>query len=331
MKPILAFLWLSLLLLSGSPALAWDATGHRLSAYVAWDLMTPASRASATRLLQEHPRYVQDFLGQMPDFIRDSDSAEQQRWLFGQAAVWPDLARGFSASAQQRYHRPDWHWIDGRWVRGSAERQGNVYVNTTPLPVIHGPATANIRQESQADNVVTALEYSLHRLEDGAIPASDRAVALAWMLHLLGDLHQPLHTGALVSGERFPEGDRGGNAINVRGAGNLHSVWDRALRHLPFMNTLDELSEQARQIRLEDRSLAETEIETWLEESRQLLHSHVYTTGLRSAVAAAEGDRGRLPALALDEEYEQAMEQVSRERIALSGLRIAAALNRMNL
>jgi hypothetical protein len=54
--------------------------------------------------------------------------------------------------------------------------------------------------------------------------AESRAVALAWVLHLVGDLHQPLHTSSRVTPEH-PEGDRGGNLVKL-GSTSLHSVWD---------------------------------------------------------------------------------------------------------
>src|SRR5262245_3362668 len=60
--------------------------------------------------------------------------------------------------------------------------------------------------------------------------AERKAIALAWLFHLVGDLHQPLHTAQLFAVE-YPQGDRGGNEICVRvtHAGHpmdLHRFWD---------------------------------------------------------------------------------------------------------
>ena len=57
-----------------------------------------------------------------------------------------------------------------------------------------------------------------------------KAIALAWLFHLVGDIHQPLHTAQLFTVEH-PQGDRGGNGICVRvtQAGqpmDLHRFWD---------------------------------------------------------------------------------------------------------
>jgi len=323
----LAALLLLCVLLGTAPAVhAWDATGHRLTAYVAWEFMTPRQRQNMMEILPHHPRFEQDFTRQMPDFIQQANEQEQQRWLLGQAAFWPDMARGFSRANQQRYSRPDWHWIDGAWVRGEATLQGNVYINTDPRPSIFDPLPGNIRHESQADNVVTALEYSLARLAGVDTDNAARALALCWVLHLVGDLHQPLHTGGAVTDNLFPDGDRGGNAIRIRGGSNLHAVWDQALRELPFQRTLDGLIDEARDIQQNNRHPLAPDTELWLQESRQWLHEAVYTSSIRSAISVADASGDRLPPLTLDEEYVERMQDISRQRIALSGLRLAELL-----
>lgn len=53
---------------------------------------------------------------------------------------------------------------------------------------------------------------------------SDQVYVLPWLLHLIGDIHQPLH--AMQRFDRLrPNGDRGGNEIELR-TGNLHAYWD---------------------------------------------------------------------------------------------------------
>jgi len=60
--------------------------------------------------------------------------------------------------------------------------------------------------------------------------AERKAIALSWLFHLVGDVHQPLHTAQLFTVE-YPNGDRGGNEICVRvtqgrQATDLHRFWD---------------------------------------------------------------------------------------------------------
>lgn len=73
-------------------------------------------------------------------------------------------------------------------------------------------------------DLFTALARFEAQVADKAAAPTDRRAALAWLVHLIGDLHQPLHVGRA--------GDQGGNAILVTWFGeisNLHTVWDEKL------------------------------------------------------------------------------------------------------
>lgn len=76
--------------------------------------------------------------------------------------------------------------------------------------------------------VVAALERQAQRLRTASSP-DERLRALKWVVHLVGDIHQPLHAG--------PSGSKGGNLVQVRAFGrgtNLHAVWDSGLiKHWP--------------------------------------------------------------------------------------------------
>ena len=68
---------------------------------------------------------------------------------------------------------------------------------------------------------------------------------MRFIIHYVGDLHQPLHSTSRVNHE-FPKGDRGGNSVYLpdhEGAKNLHSVWDSVgyeytgFANLPFSDS----------------------------------------------------------------------------------------------
>ncbi len=72
--------------------------------------------------------------------------------------------------------------------------------------------------------VTWAISHFSSVLADASAPRAERAVALRYLVHFVGDLHQPLHAG--------DDHDRGGNDVRVTFLGrrmNLHSLWDRAL------------------------------------------------------------------------------------------------------
>lgn len=315
---------LALGLLTGSAhTLAWDATGHRLSAYIAWEFMSATTRDKITSILQEHPRFEQDFAADMPENLRAADATVQGRWLFGQAAIWPDTARGFTGADQLRYNHPEWHWIDGAWLRDETVRQGNLYVDTPALPAIQGAAADTIRRRTQASNIVTAIDWLRFELQN-ADNNSDKAVALSWLSHLIGDIHQPLHTGGLVTDRLYADGDRGGNAIQVRG-GNLHAVWDAALREPGIERSMPLLLDIAREFRADARHL-EFAHTRWLQESRDLLLDSVYPDAVISAVLRSENTGNEPGTINLGQAYEEQMRAIAAQRIAEAGVRLAHAM-----
>ncbi|MBL6905093.1 MAG: hypothetical protein ISR27_06150, partial [Pseudomonadales bacterium] len=119
-KPRLVYSLLFVSCLLAQNALAWDSVGHRLSAAVANHYLSDSVRNELTRILLQHPRYEEDFLEQMPATIARGNDASQFEWLLGQAAIWPDMTRGFSDSERAKYNRANWHYIDGAWLRGAA-------------------------------------------------------------------------------------------------------------------------------------------------------------------------------------------------------------------
>ena len=71
---------------------------------------------------------------------------------------------------------------------------------------------------------MSALARFTHTVRDPNASREQKALALEYILHIVGDVHQPLHAG---NGD-----DRGGNDVKVRWFGdetNLHSVWDSKL------------------------------------------------------------------------------------------------------
>lgn len=320
----LAFLGLLLLqFATPSNAHAWDATAHRLSTYVAWEALPQEVREALHETLQEHPRFQEDFLDQMPAAILLASEEEQVRWLLGQAAIWPDTVRGFVGDDLLRYNRPDWHWIDGAWVRGGGI-QGNVYVGTESLPIIDGAFAPPNMDERDATNIVLALDYNIQQLTHPLSSASQRAVALCWVLHLAGDIHQPLHSGSLISTDLFATGDRGGNGISTHG-GSLHAIWDEALRSQPFDDTLLRMLATMRQT---DLNTISPNTSAWLEESRKFMHEFVYPDEIKAAVLRSERRGTPLPSFALDDDYAGRMHAISEDRVTLAGMRLSLVLQR---
>jgi len=99
-------LLLFLLVLAPSPARAWNALGHKVIADIAWAELDGTSRKEIVATLRRHPRFDQDFAKQL------TSDAEEDRWIFQQAAVSPDLARGFKGEDRSIYDHPTWHYVN---------------------------------------------------------------------------------------------------------------------------------------------------------------------------------------------------------------------------
>ncbi len=333
MRQSLLSLLLVLMIAFSAPALAWDAVGHRVSAMVAVEFLEPGVREGLVAVLRGHPRFQEDFLDAVPGFIDTADQVEFETWLLGQAAFWPDIARGLPRGERERYHRGNWHYIDGAWVRGMATIQGNSYVGIGPFPDVPGREAASIRSQRDVDNVVLGLDYNTRLLFDAGsgTDAGERAVALCWVLHLVGDIHQPLHTGSLFSARLFGSGDAGGNGIDTS-EGNLHAVWDRALRGQGVLASVDAVLSWLETV---DRGEIESEAELeppywtlWLNESRELLTTVAYPDSIKREILAAERGGRAMREIELSGDYLAQMRRISEQRLGLAALRMALLFNR---
>ena len=122
-------------------------------------------------------------------------------------------------------------------------------------------------------------------IRDANSAAIDKAMALAWVFHLVGDVHQPLHTSALFT-TQFPNGDQGGNLIFIRTRANanttrLHSFWDglvittRAFRQV--RDKANELRSRVSHRRAALRELTERDFHDWSQaESFPAARIHAY-------------------------------------------------------
>jgi hypothetical protein len=304
-------------------ASAWDAVGHRLTAAVALNFLSEDTKAKLLTLLQSHPRYQQDFIGAMPDFVASADDGTKQQWLLGQAAYWPDIARGLPEDERQRFNRAWWHYTDGAWVRDSAPFQGNVYIGIPAAADIPGVAGASVRTDAAVSNIVTGIDFNTWVLANAQLPDAERAVALCWVLHLIGDIHQPMHTGSLFSETTFSRGDLGGNRIPI-GEGNLHAIWDQALRDDGLADSLPVIIQQVSGFSQPKTQGVDSNWTQWMNESRQILQTFVYTDAIRRATEQADAAKSdEIVATELSDAYTRQMKQIARQRLGLAGLRMA--------
>jgi hypothetical protein len=147
-----------------------------------------------------------------------------------------------------------------------------------------------------------------------------------WLLHLVGDIHQPLHATTRAT-QAEPKGDAGGNNVKLLGdaAGNLHSYWD----DLPgsdcnFCSNKIRCADRAavfgKQVKAPATKAAHnTSTANWVQESVLDARTHVY----RSPIGSGDGPYTIVPQAA----YEVSSYRLAQKRIALAGARLAEVLN----
>ncbi|MBL4582368.1 MAG: S1/P1 nuclease [Gammaproteobacteria bacterium] len=301
---------------------AWDAVGHRLSAAIASHYLSDDSKTELLRILAHHPRFQQDFMKRMPASIVRGDNEGRLNWLLGQAAFWPDITRGLPESEREKYNRANWHYIDGAWLRGQADIQGNTYIGISPFEDIAGRSAEDVSAEANVDNIMNALDFNTALLANSQTSMGQRAIALCWVLHLVGDIHQPLHVGSLYSAKQFSRGDRGGNGIDTDGR-NLHARWDRALSGGGVNSNLKAVLAQHSTTLKRMDGQDDGNWSLWMKESRALLLNTVYTSEMKSAIARTNRSNQPLREFNLNNDYVATMEYHARMRLALAGRRLA--------
>ncbi|TVR94228.1 MAG: hypothetical protein EA418_10695 [Wenzhouxiangellaceae bacterium] len=196
---------------------------------------------------------------------------------------------------------------------------------TGPLHFVNGPVDALMpREENFAlaqGNVYSAILGFAPRVVDAELSDSERREALKFLVHFIGDLHQPLHAG-------FAE-DRGGNSIPVlyRGAWlNLHRYWD-----IEILDTRRERFDASGLAAILHHRFSDAEradwagefnVRAWVVEARAYLFNGLYPMPRNDHGAGEEG-----PTMVLDESYREVWLPVAERQLARAGARLAAGLN----
>lgn len=268
----------ALAVIAGASPQAWGVQGHRLVALVATNLLTPAARRQVEQLLPDET--LADVAVWADDMVADN----------GQTAPWHYVNIPADAAGYDR---------DRDCPRQPGAREGS-------------------RNDRWRDCVIDRILYFEERVGDAALDRADRATALKYLVHFIGDLHQPMHATGVA---------RGGNGIPVvvfgspdctRSDGsstpcNLHGVWDTSLirrRDLPDREYLDVLMRQIKEQRLDAQQPGDSPA-GWAMESLMLSND---------ALLPPNG--------AVDDAYYRKQIAVIEKRLALAGVRLAAVLNR---
>lgn len=160
-----------------------------------------------------------------------------------------------------------------------------------------------------APSLYTQIKTLSAQVKDKKTPEKDRKIALVFLIHIIGDLAQPLHVGRAE--------DLGGNKINVTYFGdktNLHSVWDSRLvdsqkySYTEYSKLLDIKSDE------EVKQIQSGTLEDWLYDSHKIANKIYAQT--------ADGSK-------LSYNYQYKFNATLERQLLYGGLRLAKVLNEL--
>ncbi len=259
-----------------APALAWWEYGHETIAEIALAEAKPATRTAIARLIRHSPELATPTCP-----IR----------TIGQASIWADCIKGL----RERFsYQNSWHYQNADVCK----------------PFDLKPACAD-------GNCVSAqITRNAKLLADTKLPRRERVMALAFLVHFVGDLHMPLHAG--------DRSDRGGNDLKAAYGAfagsrlNMHAIWDGYLAERAISTPPGGARGLLTEVRAE---MAAGSVEDWSRESWGVARDAVY------AVALGDPCGPKPPRAVLDNAKIEALIPATRQQIVRGGVRLARLLD----
>jgi len=299
-----------------SPALAWGCKGHQVVALLAEMHLNPHALAMAKKILAEGP--IDPSLSR---FCKEGGADPM-----ADASTWPDDIRAL------RPETPPWHYID--IPRGTMLHDVEKFCDPKEGCVTH------------------AIIDQLAILRSSEADPRMRADALRFLIHFVGDLHQPLHA--------ITNNDQGGNCVPVAFfdalpqlrnpqtesyVPNLHAVWDtNILERETTGKAVDEIAsdlDQSFRSKIASWLKGRADIDAWAWESYQLASKNVYgklpvriqVESPQTITSCADDNHVSTRMLKLDEHlvepYQNMAVPIVKRRLAQGGARLAMLLNQL--
>ncbi len=291
-------------------ATAWDGTGHMLVAQIAYNRLNDKARARVDELAAQLKRNGVPYNGVT-------------------IACWPDDIKSRDSDSPYQGKFKPWHYID-------------IGCETNDPDVLSSPLSLT----QTSGDVIVALNHCVNLIRakqtDALVP--DESIALAFVMHLVGVIHQPLHTTARYNHDPNSkdknQNDAGGNGVTVANLvdttwPNLHTFWDEAYRRYydngevkaeprldeadaPNSPPLKEWLGRLKPAKPEGSPDLHFDPTAWVKESHVIACTQVYGT---------LGEPYGAKNIILHEDYVKAGTQTARRQIVLAGYRLAALLN----
>ncbi|MEH0156402.1 S1/P1 nuclease [Limibacter armeniacum] len=293
-----------LLLVLATPIFAWNAKGHMTVAAIAYNQLDSIQKIQVTELLKSHPDYKDQWAVEYKNIKND---LELGQYLMMRASVWPDEIKNRN-NPNKKYSRPEWHYITYKIKFETHHDTTQVDGNVEP-------------------NVVWAIDHSTEMIKDNTQDQATRAMYMAWLIHLIGDVHQPLHCGSIFDAS-YPKGDKGGNGFYVKPSSssvNLHALWDGALGRGKTKDAVKIKNQSALITQNQSQAISGFSLEynprKWSIESFDHAVAEVHLNG------DLKGSTDKTEAPSLPDQYTKDMQTLSEKRCLLAGKRLGTTIN----
>lgn len=267
-------------MLVAAPAAAYWDYGHRAVATIAWEAMKPQTRTEVRALLRHGA-------------LLDTPGCPVR--TIEEASVWADcikpLGDRFSYASPWHYQNVD---ICRPFDLKAACKDGNC--------------------------ISSQIERTARLVADKTTPRRERLQALAFLVHLLGDLANPMHAG--------DRGDRGGNDVKsnyglIGGRTNLHSMWDGWVPERAITTPPSGARALLAEVPAADRaSLAAGTVEDWSRDSWEAARTLAYASLIDDPCGPLPTERPTLT-----EQDVRALIPAVRRQVVTGGLRLARLLD----
>lgn len=281
-----------------APVLAWGYQGHFVVAALAWQFLRPQTQKDILALLnKDHDVYTE------PDFIH--------------RATWADAYKKDHPETEK------WHFVDIPLAQAaSLDSAEAAEAPLCPHPTLDGRA-GGLHAPSD-DCVVDKILQFETELSDPATPTAERILALKYLIHFVGDVHQPFHA--------IDDNDRGGNCVWIKGGRDgeepLHSYWDTDVVQAQLKDQDPQVF--AAQLRTQ---ISSDQIRNWLSgdpvgwaaESAVLAQKFGYKLGVTALPDCRHENRSK--PITLPDGYADTADAVAKIQLQKAGLRLAYMLN----
>lgn len=331
---LLGFAFLVFFLSPGS-ACAWNSIGHMAISKLAYDQLDESEQLRLFKLLKTHPHYQAFLSAAKPEGVSEAE------WVVMRCSVWPDWVRPRRKDSRgplvTKYSRGEDHYVNIPLIPpGDAEFFAGKTLIDPDLP-----------------NILTALKSRCNDIKTKTAADEDKAVALCWVFHLIGDIHQPMHNVSYFSSDiAFRKGDLGGNKFGVKDGTKrwkLHAYWDDLLgrdtdyaddtfaHQAELYRAAIKVAERlrARELNDEDKAALEKNVtfDSWSREGFELAKNVAYMKGDGSGLLPAREVpfNGRVPddAPELGADYVKRAKETAEKRAIVASKRLADRMKRV--